>query len=200
MEKSVQLTAGAAHLILRKRMEPTSSDKPLKNRRYEKFAHLVASGVVLHRAWQQISASRGSRCKKSSAQQMSSHLIQDRPEVAARIEHLRQLNAQALEVRHEFKRETAIDYLVSILQTPIGDIDERHPLCEGRRFGRNGTVFWMPSKLAAMDLLCRMMPGWLAPVRGEMSASPEAIEMLRALRNGDDLPRPIDITPELNES
>ena len=112
-------------------------------------------------------------------------------EVASRLQYLRERNA----LKSEFKREHAVDYLVSILQTPIGRIDENHPLCEGKRMGRNGTVFWMPSKLAALDLLCRMMPGWLAPVRGEMSASPEAVEMLRALRNGDEVPAPIDITP-----
>ena len=55
----------------------------------------------------------------------------------------------------------------------------------------------MPSKLGAMDILCRMMPGWLAPIKGELSATPEAVEMLKALRNGEELPKAIEVTPKV---
>lgn len=163
--------------------------KPLAHRRYERIAQLVAGGVMLHKALQQ-TLPPGCNSDKISARRRCVEIL-NRPEVAARLQYLRERNAQ----HSEFKREHAVDYLVSILQTPIGDIDENHPLCEGKRMGRNGTVFWMPSKLAALELLCRMMPGWLAPIRADMSASPEAVEMLRALRNGDEVPAPIDITP-----
>ena len=132
--------------------------------------------------------------KKRSAQDEASHALQ-RPECAQRLAYLREKSQNTLAVRHEFKREDAIDWLVSILQTPLAQIDENHPLCEGKRSGRNGTTYWMPSKLAAMELLARMMPGWLVPTRAEFGATPEAVEMLKALRNGEELPEPIDITP-----
>ena len=171
--------------------------KPLRNRRHEKIAQLVASGMLLHRAWQ-TSNEKGIKCTRHSAQQSVNHLM-ERPEVTNRIEYLKEQNARVLAERHEFNREHAIDYLVSILTTPFSQIDENHPLCEGKRGGRNGTVYWMPSKMAAMDLLCRMMPGWMAPTQGILTASPEAVEMIRALRNGEELPAPIDITPEAGD-
>ena len=169
-----------------------TAERPLRNRRHEQIVNLLAAGVALHKAW--VSA-KGGPCTNHSAQQQVNHLLQ-RPEVAARLEWLKEQNANTLAVRHEFKRENAIDYLVSVLTTPFSAIDENHPLCEGKRGGRNGTVYWMPSKIAAMELLCRMMPGWMAPARAEFSASPEAVEMIKALRNGEELPAPIDITPE----
>ena len=169
-------------------------ESPLKNRDHEKIVQLVASGIALHTAWQTAKEGRSTADKLRAAAQTRALLR--RPEVANRLEYLKEQNAGTLAKRHEFHREQAIDYLVSILETPFSQIDENHPLCEGKRGGRNGNVFWMPSKLAAMDLLCRMMPGWIAPARAEFSASPEAVEMIRALRNGEELPPPIDITPE----
>lgn len=175
---------------------PREAKEALWAQRDEIFAQLVASGVAGWIAWRESGKQVGAPGSKPNSLIAAAARKREEPHVAARILELQNITAR----KYDLKREDAISYLVQILKTPIGDIDDKHPLCEGKRYGKMGMSYWMPSKLGAMELLCRMMPGWLAPVKGEISATPEAIEMLKALRNGEELPasaKAIDVTPRV---
>ena len=69
--------------------------------------------------------------------------------VSARIEELRARNAEKCQV----SRDQAVQYLVEILKTPIGEVNVDHRLCQSYD-AKSGKVE-LPSKLGAMQLLRR---------------------------------------------
>ena len=43
-------------------------------------------------------------------------------------------------------------YLAMVVRTPIGEIDEKSPLCQAVEWGKNGRKIKMPDKLRALEL------------------------------------------------
>lgn len=78
-------------------------------------------------------------------------------------------------------REEMVDYLVSAINTPVGEIGPDSPLCEEYEVKPDGTVKTKSvSKIAAAKELARLC-GFNAPQKVEVSADSEVVEMLRGL-------------------
>jgi 2-methylaconitate cis-trans-isomerase PrpF len=69
--------------------------------------------------------------------------------VAARIEELRARNAE----KCQLSRDEAVQYLVEILKTPIGEVNADHRLAQSYD-ARSGKIE-LPNKLGAMQLLAK---------------------------------------------
>ena len=101
--------------------------------------------------------------------------------VAARIEELRARNAE----KCQLSWDEAVQYLVEILKTPIGEVTVDHRLAQSRD-AKNGKIE-LPNKLGAMQLLAKMC-GWNEPEKHEFEhgfkAQQELVEVIARLRGG----------------
>ncbi|HEY5741571.1 MAG TPA: terminase small subunit [Terrimicrobiaceae bacterium] len=88
----------------------------------------------------------------SSAQQ-NAHRLSENEGVKARIAELRAQNAE----KCEMERAQAVQYLVEILKTPIGDVTADHRLAQSYD-AKSGKIELL-NKLGAMQLLAKMC-GW----------------------------------------
>jgi len=142
----------------------------VKNPRHEQFAQLVASGNLSH-----AEAFREAGYSETGAKENASRLMTN-DNVSARIEELRARNAE----KCQLSRDQAVQYLVEILKTPIGEVNVDHRLCQSHD-AKSGKVE-LPSKLGAMRLLAKMC-GRLEPEKHEHGASNELTELLKRLRD-----------------
>jgi hypothetical protein len=143
----------------------------LANPRHDRFAQLVASGKFSHSE-----AFRQAGYAENGAKENASRLMTN-DNVSARIEELRARNAE----KCQLSRDQAVQYLVEILKTPIGEVNVDHRLCQSYD-AKSGKVE-LPSKLGAMQLLAKMC-GWLEPEKHEVGANSELTELLKRLRGG----------------
>ena len=126
----------------------------LQNARHERFAQLVASGKhSVMEAFKQAGYS------DESAHQNACRLRANES-VAARIEELRARNAE----KCQLSRDEAVQYLVEILKTPIGEVTADHRLAQSYD-AKTGKIE-LPNKLGAMQLLAKMC-GWAEPEKHE---------------------------------
>ena len=83
--------------------------------------------------------------------------------VAARIEELRARNAE----KCQLSRDEAVQYLVEILKTPIGEVTADHRLAQS--YGAKSGKIEFPNKLGALQLLAKMC-GWNEPEEARVRA------------------------------
>lgn len=94
--------------------------------------------------------------------------------------YLAELRGEA-EVLSAMTREEVIDYLVSAISSPVGEIGPDSPLCEEYTVDDAGKIKTKSvSKLGAIRELARLT-GMDAPQKVELSADSEVVEMLRGL-------------------
>ena len=114
----------------------------------------------------------------SSAQQ-NAHRLSENEGVKARIAELKHRNAE----KCEMARAEAVQYLVEILKTPIGEVTADHRLAQSCD-AKSGKIE-LPNKLGAMQLLAKMC-GWQAAERHEIDHNfkeqQELVEVIARLR------------------
>ena len=97
--------------------------------------------------------------------------------LAARIEELRARNGEV-----QLSRDEAVQYLVEILKTPIGEVTADHRLAQS--YDAKSGKIELPNKLGAMQLLAKMC-GWNEPEKHEFEhgkAQQELVEVKARLR------------------
>lgn len=164
----------------------------------ERFAILVAQGKPLMEAYQLA----GWNAKTARSAQVHSSSLAELPSVQKRVGELRDLFESQLAERSSMSYEEACAYLVGIIKTPIGEINEKHPFAQNMRPTRYGLEIGMPNKVAALRELREMRTGWTAKTQVEIGPSQEMIEMIRAVRNGQPLPeaKVIELPPSQTEN
>jgi len=145
----------------------------LTNPKHEAFALAVAEGLSATQAYRH----HVGRCTTKSAMEAGSRLLAD-VKVASRVAELRIGFRKLLEDRLGVSRETIARYFVSILETPVGEVDENSSLCQEYRRTRrirsqgNGTEEWeteqikMLSKMDAAKQLAQLC-GWNEPEQSD---------------------------------
>lgn len=96
----------------------------LQNRKHEAFAQAVANGSTGVQAYRSCISDE---CTTSSAIQAASRLLSD-VNISSRVEALRNKANETLEKRLGWTKEKAMAYLVEALETPVGELDEKHRL------------------------------------------------------------------------
>ena len=141
----------------------------LENVKHEAFAEAVAEGASATRAYRDNVAEKDSltgTCMVNASKLMSE------AKVAQRVAELRKDFAEVLEAKLGVRRETVARLLLEIIETPICEVKESHPLCQeySETPGMNGTSYRykMPSKADAAKELCKLA-GWYAPEKIEHS-------------------------------
>lgn len=125
---------------------------PLKNPRHEKFAVLVAGGSTQSDAYREVYP--GSKMwKDKSVHEKSAQLA---AKVRSRVDELKQAVADQVSVT----KAKTIEFLASIMQTPVGELHDKSPIAQKIRVRPDGTVeIEMPSKIAAVAEMAKML-GW----------------------------------------
>lgn len=166
----------------------------LKNPKWEKFAQAIANGATGVQAYRDEVAVD---CTTKTAIEQASRLLADR-NVSARVEELQKLAETTLEKRLGWNKEKALTYLVEILETPVGEVDEMHRLAQevtrdeiGGQQGRlkqgqyeegnerqsqpgERVKIKLPSKADAMKQIATMC-GWNEPEKVEHSGVSEIV-------------------------
>ena len=105
--------------------------------------------------------------------------LRDNESVATRIEELRARNAE----KSQLSRDEALQYLVEILKTPIGEVTAEHRLAQS--YDAKSGKIELPNKLGAMQLLAKMC-GWNEPEKHEFEhgykAQQDLVEVIARLR------------------
>lgn len=140
------------------------------NSRQEAFAQLVASGMPATPAYIEAGYKVSTKVAGTNGPRML-----DFAGVAARIKELR---AKASE-NSEYKRADLVKLLVSVLQTPVGNVDEKHVLAQDVTSDTIGEAtirkrVKMMGKIEAARLLVDMM-GWKAPEHHVVETGPKTL-------------------------
>lgn len=98
----------------------------LENAKYEQFAQLVAFG---HTGVQAYRDAVSTECTTKTAMEAASRLLAN-CKISTRVAELRILADETLEKRLGWNKEKAMRYLVEILETPVGEVDENHRLAQ----------------------------------------------------------------------
>ena len=140
------------------------------NIRQERFAELVAGGMAGGPAY----IEAGYKVPPPLAKANACRLLTN-ANVTARIEELRAIASE----KSEFKRADLVRFLVSVLQTPVSDIDANSPLAQeittdtiGEATIRNRVK--MMGKIEAARLLVDIM-GWREPEQVVVETGPKAL-------------------------
>lgn len=155
----------------------------LNNAKHEAFAQGVAGGEAAGAVYARVYAGAGA----ATAASRGPRLLK-RPEVHARVAELQEAGAAGC----VFTLQRTLEYLVEILETPAGAVDERHRLCQEVQESttRTGTTVKvkMPGKLEALEKLIKLR-GWYQPDKVEHAAaagvSRAVAEALEELGIGD---------------
>jgi len=138
----------------------------LENAKYEQFAQLVAFG---HTGVQAYRDAVSTECTTKTAMEAASRLLAD-CKIAARVAELRILADETLEKRLGWTKEKAMRYLVEILETPVGEVDENHRLAQEYSMDEKGLKVKLVSKADAMKQLAAMTT-WNEPEKVEVTHS-----------------------------
>lgn len=114
---------------------------PLANARHEVFAQLVASGERAAYAYAKV-------YDVPSLSAVEGYRLKQRPEVAARIREIQNLGA----ARAGWTRQLRLRYLRDFALTPIGDLTEASPYCQGVKRTRLGVELKIPCRIKAVAL------------------------------------------------
>lgn len=141
--------------------------KPLDNPKWEKFAQDVANGATGVEAYK---ANISNECTTKSAIERASQLLRD-INVSSRVESLREKAKETLETHLGWDRLKAMTYLVEILETPGGEVDQNHRLAQEISYDSDGQMkIKLPSKGDALKQLTAMV-GWNEPEKVEVTHS-----------------------------
>ena len=80
-----------------------------------------------------------------------------------------------------FTKEDAIKFLARVIDTPVGEVDWRSPLCQEYQLVKDGYKFKMPCKLGALEKLAKML-GWNAPENVNLGTSDALTALLKEVR------------------
>ena len=139
----------------------------LKNLKWEKFAQAIANGSTGVQAYRD-EVSDG--CTTISAIQAASRLLAD-VNVSSRVEELQKMAETTLEKRLGWNKEKALTYLVEILETPVGEVDENHRLAQEIGYDMQGQKkIKLPGKDSAMKQIAAMC-GWNDPEKHSLEVS-----------------------------
>jgi len=105
--------------------QPGKSMPALKNTRHEAFAQAVANGSTGVQAYRAHVAQEGS---KTNACMTGASILLDDPNVAQRVQELKKKCEQMAEKRFDFTKQKLVGYLLEVLETPAGELDENHRL------------------------------------------------------------------------
>jgi hypothetical protein len=97
----------------------------LKNAKHEAFARAVAEGKSGTQAYRANVAREGSLTETCMCE--ASKLLSD-PKISQRVEELQAQCEQIAEKRYGFGKQKLIGYLIEVLETPVGDLNEDHRL------------------------------------------------------------------------
>jgi len=139
----------------------------LKNKKHEKFAQAVAKGGSAYDAYRKCVSKKGTR---ASANVSASRLLKN-ANILLRIDEFRQEGDKIAKQEVGFTIADAVKFLVSVVNTPVGEVDETNPLCQEVSYSDMGAKKTkMPDKLRALDLLAKLSPNsWFAPQKVEVS-------------------------------
>lgn len=136
---------------------------------HEAFARDIADGLSAVASYRKNVASPGTTTDSCQAEGCQLLAV---PEIKTRVEQLRTSFRKVLEERLAFRQESMARYLVDILETPIGEVNADHRLCqEHSRIDSEKSSserFKMVSKAEAAKIL-NAMAGWNAPEKKEVS-------------------------------
>lgn len=120
---------------------------PLENQRHERFALFVAGGDVDATAYR-----KAFKCKQATAEANATRM-RDNDGIKARIAELMGKAAEG----HVMTKREEMEYLTKGATTPVGDVDEKSPLCQSYKINADGTKeFKMVDKMRCIDLLAKM--------------------------------------------
>jgi hypothetical protein len=150
----------------------------LTNPKHEAFAQLVAKGSAAGEAYRKVYKAKDEVCETSGPRLFRN------PQVASRVAEIQEKGA----TKAAWTIETAIAYAEEVLETPVGDVDHNHRLCQERVYivGReeDSVKVKMVSKDAMFDKLCKLR-GWYAAEKVEgnltVGVAPEVQEALTSL-------------------
>jgi hypothetical protein len=167
----------------------------LPNKKHDAFARDIANGATGVQAYRDNVAAPDS--KTNTCMTQASILLSD-PKIAERIAELRIAANETLEKRLGWTKEKAMAYLVEVLETPVGELDEKHRLANEVTRDELHSGEDKPdvtrvkikgiSKADAMKQLATMC-GWNAEEKLELTVSYERPEeaMNRAQERGLDV-------------
>lgn len=96
----------------------------LKNTRHEAFAQAVANGSTGVQAYRDHVSDK---CTVKSAMELASTLLSD-IKISSRVEELQKQCEQIAEKRLGWSKGKLIGYLLEVLETPVGELDQNHRL------------------------------------------------------------------------
>jgi len=142
------------------------------NDRQRRFADGVLQGMSLTAAYQAAHPNYSGISARKYAWE-----LRQKPQVKAYMEAVR----RETKMEAVMSRQEILEYLTAIIRTPVGELDEFHPLCTSIIRSSGATAKRMPDKIRAIDRLCRMM-GWYEPekVQVESDGLMDLIEWIRA--------------------
>lgn len=131
--------------------------KPLENPKWEKFAQDIANGSTGIQAYRTNVAEPGS---KTNTCMVQASILLSNPNVSERVDYLRKLANETLERKLGWNKEKALRYLVEVLETPVGEVDQDHRLAQEIGFDSDGQMkVKLPGKGDALKQLA-VMCGW----------------------------------------
>lgn len=115
--------------------------------------------------------------------QSGAYLLLKKPLFQKRLDEIRESDKRLIEEKLGFGREQIIRYLIDGANTPVGDIDEHHPLCQeytvtaGEEFSQ--TKVKMVSKMDCIDKLSKILG--VMPQQGGSQGLPQVVINLGAV-------------------
>lgn len=144
----------------------------LKNQRHERFCVEVVAGAHYGDAY----TKAGFKAKPSVAAVNGSRLAKTKL-VKARIAELKAKQSD----KSEMSRDELRRYLIEVLQTPVGEINIKHRLCQSYREGDDSLEVKMPDKLKAAAELIKLC-GWAEPDKIQVEAGGSIGALLEKIR------------------
>jgi hypothetical protein len=142
----------------------------LVNSRHEKFARFCADGLAGSEAYRRIVGGLGKNADKNANEWMR------RSDVRKRIAELKRSQSE----RSEMSRDEYRCYLIRVMTTPVGEIDEHDDLCQEVRVTGFGKQVKMPDKLKAAELLGKLT-GW-STEKAELESRDTLAAFLQSIR------------------
>ena len=125
----------------------------LNNPKHEAFATQYFFGASGTQAYRECVA--GKNTKTSTCMSQATVMLAD-PKIAQRVKELKRSFREMLAEKFGIRAETIARILVEVIETPIGELDENHPLTEVFRRNKYGTTIRGMSKMGAIHMLCKM--------------------------------------------
>lgn len=163
---------------------------PLENQKHELFLELVSLGESPSTAYRNAIATE--KCKTATAWVESCRLLRH-PKLTLRLQYLRSIASKSVEERFGVSRDVVVQWLLKVIETPIGDVDQNHELAQGWKAERewrgkgDHAKEWetkevkMPNKLQAAALLCQIL-GYKAPEKVQIDVTDRLAGLIAGIR------------------